>query len=120
MVGYLDLETDKRSPKIEIVNAFVRSRQGGKGKEPFGAKISLDHQPDGKKCVSGQMGEIEKELGSIMPQGMCGMKTFGHLLHSLTSADLDENLELIMTRHDTTKFLNSVLVNGMLYLELMR
>ena len=120
LVHYLDSETDKRSPKINIVNAFVRSRQRGKGEETFGDTRSSDHQPDGKKCASGRIVEIEKEIGSIMPEGMHGMKTFGHLLQSLTSADLDENLELIMTRHDTTKFLNSVLFNGMLYLELMR
>ena len=74
LVHYLDSETDKRSPKINIVNAFVRSRQREKGEETFGDTRSSDHQPDGKKCVSGRMGEIEKELGSIMPEGMRGMK----------------------------------------------
>ena len=80
LVHYLDSETDKCSSKINIVNAFVRSRQGGKGEETFGDTRSSDHQPDGKKCVSGWMGEIEKGLGSIMQQGMRGMKTVGHLL----------------------------------------
>ena len=66
------------------------------------------------------MNEIEKELASIVPQGMRHMISFGYLLQSLTSADLDQNLDLIMNKGDTTTFLNSVLVNGMFYLELMR
>ena len=48
------------------------------------------------------------------------MKKIGHLLQTLTSADLEKSLDLIMNRHDTTKFLNIVLVNGISYLELMR
>ena len=66
------------------------------------------------------MNEIEKELASIVPQGMRPMISFGHLLQSLTSGDLDQKLDLIMNRGDTTIFLNSVLVNVMFYLELMR
>ena len=120
LADYLDSETVNHCPKLDSVNAFVSVRRGGNGDGTFGAKKFSDHQVDGKKSDSVRMNEIEKELASIVPQGMRPVISFGHLLQSLTSADLDQNLDLIMNRGDTTKFLNSVLVNGMFFLELMR
>ena len=95
-------------------------QQGGKGDGIFGAKRSSNYQANGKKSDSGCTNEIEKELASIVPKGMRPIKSFGHLLQSLTSADLDQNLDLIMNRDDTTTFVNSALVNGMFFFELMR
>ena len=115
LADYLDSETVNHCPKLDSVNAFVSVRRGGKGDGTFGAKTFSDHQVDGKKSDSVRMNEIEKELASIVPQGMRPVISFGHLLQSLTSADLDQNLDLIMNRGDTTKFLNSVLVNGMVF-----
>ena len=102
LIDYIYSETDKHCPKLDSVNAFVSGRRGGNGDGTFGAKKFSDHEVDGKKSDSVCMNEIEKELASIMPQGMCPMISFRHLLQSLTSADLDQNLDLITNRDDTT------------------
>ena len=72
-----------------------------------------------KAFIVNQMNKTEEQLASIMPQEVMGKQTFESLLQTLPSADLDQNGKLIMNRQDTNKFLNSVLLNGMLHLRLM-